>query len=60
VKVDGNNVTICTAQSIANTSAVALTEGGMLLVALLVEGDCSKVRMHLPDLYLLADKRYPG
>ena len=60
MKVDGDNVTICTAQSIANTLALELTEGGMLLVALLVGGDYSKVSMRLPDLYLLADKKYPG
>lgn len=50
VKLDGDNVTIYTAHLIAKNPAVALTEGGMLLLALLVGGDYSKVSMHLPDL----------
>jgi hypothetical protein len=49
VKEDGDNVTIYTAHSIANNPAIGLTEGGMVLIALLIGGDYSTVSTFLSD-----------
>ena len=49
MKEDGDNVTIYSAHSIANNPGIGLTEGGMVLIALLVGGDYSMVSTFLCD-----------
>jgi Holliday junction resolvase YEN1 len=55
VKLDGDNVALYTANALGNHPCVSLTEGGLLLIALLIGGDYDVVSVlySLDDFLLL-------